>query len=143
MTYTIREAKEEDSIEIERLARISSPLRGSIAGTYEYLALCFKRYFLVAECSRIVGFIIGLPNIDVKGEFWVYQIATDPTHKRERIAENLLDEEAKRFNSDGCKKIKARILATNRPSIELFTKYGFKKVDVIRDWIEFEKICEE
>ena len=142
MTYTIREVEEEDSTEIERLARMCSPLRASVTGTYEYLALCFKRYFLVAECNRIIGFIIGLPNIGVEGEWWVYQIATDPAHRREKIAENLFGEEVKRFKSDGFKKIKTRILATNKSSIELFIKYGFEKAGVIHNWIEFEKTCE-
>ena len=142
MIYTIREAEEEDSTEIERLAGMCSPLRASVAGTYEYFALCLKRYFLVAEGSRIVGFIIGLPKIDIEEECWIYQIATDPAYREEKIAASLLDEEIKRFKSDEFKNIKTRILATNNPSMELFMKYGFRRVDVINEWIEFEKNIE-
>ena len=143
MIYTIREVEEEDSTEIERLAGMCSPLRASVAGTYEYFALCIGRYFLLAEGSRTVGFIIGLPKIDIEGECWIYQIATDPAHREEKIATILLDEEIKRFKSDGFKNIKTRILATNNPSMELFMKHGFKRVDVINEWIEFEKNIKE
>jgi ribosomal protein S18 acetylase RimI-like enzyme len=138
----IREAEEEDAVNIEKLAKECSPLRASIHGTYEYLALCFRRYFLVVEEEEIMGFIIGLPNVDIRGEYWIYQIAVNPVHRRKRIAENLLEEEIRKFKADGCKCIKARVLKYNDPSIELFTKANFMDFSRKGDWIELEKVIE-
>ncbi|RZN64253.1 MAG: GNAT family N-acetyltransferase [Candidatus Methanoliparum thermophilum] len=137
--YFIREADEKDSMKIEALAKKASPLRPSVAGTYEYLALCFKRYFLVAIDEDILGFIIGLPNIDNKNESWIYQIAVHPSYRRKKIASNLLKMEIERLTDDNFKKIKARILSTNNRSFKFFNKYGFNMVGYIDNWIEVEK----
>jgi len=49
MCYTIREVEKGDIREVKNIADMSPPLRASVEGTYEHLAICFKKYFLVAE----------------------------------------------------------------------------------------------
>lgn len=142
MRYTITKAMEEDSEKIEELARTCPPLRGAICGTYEYFAICFRRYFLVARKNdEIIGFIVGFPNIDKKsdGEVWIYQIAVCPKNQRLKIGFDLLSEELKLFYSDGFKIVKARILDSNHQSLGLFKKIGFKEIEKIGEWIEVEK----
>lgn len=102
MNYTIREIEEADVDRVREVAELSPPLRAAVKGTYEHLAICFKKYFLVAEeKDEVVGFIVGFPNVNVNQEAWVYQVAVKPTHRRRKIAENLLNEEVKRFKLDG------------------------------------------
>lgn len=142
MEYEITEADEKDSKKIEELAMTCPPLRGAICGTYEYLAICFKKYFLVArKKDEIIGFIVGFPNIDKKksGEVWIYQIAVCPKNQGSKIGFDLLSEELKRFSVDKNKLVKARILDSNHQSLELFKKIGFKEVKKIGEWIEVEK----
>ena len=142
MKFTIREAEEKDADKIEQLASRCSPLRGSVCGTYEYLAICFRRYFIIAESdSEIIAFLIGFPNLDVEGEVWIYQIGVCPENQRMNVAKELLLEELRRFSTDGYKKIKARILEDNKPSQELFKKLGFEEAGVtLEGWVEVEKV---
>ncbi len=142
MKYTITEAEEEDSEVIEELARICPPLRGGVCSTYEYLAICFKRYFLIAKkIDEAIGFIVGFPNIDKKneGEVWIYQIAVCPKDQGLKIGFDLLTEELLRFSLGGYKKVKARILDSNYQSLGLFKKMGFEEIEKKGEWIEVEK----
>ncbi|MDY6932190.1 MAG: GNAT family N-acetyltransferase [Halobacteriota archaeon] len=137
MEYTIREAEERDAEEIEKLAMRCPPLRGSISGTYEYLALCFRRYFLIAEAGgEIIAFLVGFPNLDVEGEIWIYQIAVCEEERGTSLARELLTEEMKRFASDGYNVVKARILEDNNCSLGLFKKLGFERVCIVDGWVE-------
>ncbi|MDY6966341.1 MAG: GNAT family N-acetyltransferase [Halobacteriota archaeon] len=141
MKFTVREAEEKDADKIEELASRCSPLRGSVDGTYEYLAICFGRYFLLAESEgRIIAFLVSFPNLDVEGEIWIYQIGVSSESRRMNVAEELLSEEIKRFVTDGYKKVKARILEDNISSLSLFKKLGFNDVGIVDGWVEVEKV---
>ena len=137
MELTIREAEERDAEEIENLAKRCPPLRGSISGTYEYLALCFRRYFLIAEASGdIIAFLVGFPNLDVKGEVWIYQVAVCQEKRGTSVARDLITEVIRRFASDGYSVVKARILEDNDCSLRLFKKLGFERVCIVDGWVE-------
>jgi ribosomal protein S18 acetylase RimI-like enzyme len=138
MTCIIREAEEKDACKVEELAKKCPPLRASVEGTYEYLALCFKRYFLLAECQgEIIGFVVGFPSLE--GKMWIYQIAVNKEHRLRKIANRLLTEEIKRSQLDGYKTMGVRALKSNEASIELLKNFGFKETRIINNWIELEK----
>ena len=137
--FTIREVEERDAGGIARLAKKCPPLRTSVEGTYEYLAICFKRYFLLAESrGEIIGFVVGFPSLE--GDIWIYQIAADPKHRRKNIGSSLLAEALKRFQTDGYKNIYARALKSNDPSLKLLKKFGFNKKRTLKEWVEMEKV---
>lgn len=136
--YRLREATEEDAEQVEALAKLCQPLRASVKGTYEYLALCFPRYFLVAMGpTGMAGFVVGLPSLS--GEAWIYQICVHPDHRRKKVGELLMEEELKRFRSDRFPRVKARVLETNQPSLSLMRKMGLKETGKKGEWVELQK----
>lgn len=138
MGYLIREAEEGDAEAIERLAKMCPPLRASVKGTYEYLVLGFKKYFLVVTRNdEIVGFVVGFPSLE--GGTWIYQIAVHPEQRRKKVGEMLLQEELERLKSDGHDVVKTRVLKSNDPSMKLLGKFGFKKEREVGEWAEMEK----
>ncbi len=136
--YQLREARESDAEAVERLAKICQPLRASVKGTYEYMVLGFKRYFLLAlHDDKVIGFIVGFPSLE--GDVWIYQIAVHPVYREKGVGEKLLGEELKRLRSDNRSVVRVRILESNRPSMSLFKKFGFKKKKKVGGWVEMEK----
>ncbi|TDA29364.1 MAG: hypothetical protein DSO04_07790 [Hadesarchaea archaeon] len=136
--YELREATEEDAGKVEALARLCQPLRASVKGTYEYLALCFPRYFLLAfSGEQLVGFVVGLPSL--AGEAWIYQICVHPDHRRRRVGELLMEEELGRFRSDRFPRVRARVLETNQPSLSLMRKMGLRERGKKGEWVELER----
>jgi len=136
--YQLREAREEDAEQVEALARLCQPLRASVKGTYEYLAICFPKYFLVAlGPTGMAGFVIGLPSLS--GEAWIYQICVHPDHRRRKVGELLMEEELRRFRSDRFPRVRARVLETNLPSLSLMRKMGLREVGKKGEWVELQR----
>lgn len=138
MNFKIRQAKEEDAGRVEELAESSPPLRPSVEGTYEYLALCFGRYFLLAERGdQLIGFIVSLPSLE--GLIWIYQIAVKEGNREEGVGRRLMAEELEKVRADGYENVKARVMKSNEPSQRLLSSFGFEEVGTKGDWIEMGK----
>ncbi len=139
MKHVLRDVREEDAQQIENIANSCPPLRASVKGTYEYLAICFGRYFIGAwGDAEILGFIVGFPNVSKPGECWIYQIAVRPEYQKNNIGKRLLEEEISRFKSDNHSIVKARVLDYNEASIQLFKGMLFERASTLGRWLEFE-----
>ncbi|MHA1298329.1 MAG: GNAT family N-acetyltransferase [Candidatus Helarchaeota archaeon] len=124
---SIRNANLEDVQAITDLANNCAPnLRPSVFGTYEYFTYCFRSTFLVYEDGgKLQGFIVGFPNIDVKGEFWLYQICVHSSQRGAGIGSKLMIPFIEKVREKGYKTIKSH--ANNQHSKNLHEKYGFKE----------------
>ncbi|MFX1450486.1 MAG: GNAT family N-acetyltransferase [Promethearchaeota archaeon] len=126
---SIRNAELEDTQQITDVANNCAPnLRPSAFGTYEYFTRCFRSTFLVyEENEEIKGFVVGFPNIDVKGEYWLYQICVYSELRSKKIGSKLIVPFIEKIKEMGYKNIKSH--ANNQHSVNLHEKYGFKKYD--------------
>jgi GNAT superfamily N-acetyltransferase len=128
---SIRNANIEDKFQIEKLAQKCSPnMRPSTAGTYEYLARCFKKtFFVYEENSKILGYIVGFPNTSKLGEFWLYQVCVSRNHRRKGIGSMLFERIIDEIKLGGYKIIKSHFQFPNQHSRNLHEKFGFKIYD--------------
>ncbi len=128
MGCNLRNAEIEDKIKIAEVAEKCAPwVRNSVMGTYEFLARCFRRYFFVIERenNELLGFIVGFPNIDIEGEFWLYQVAVLPEVRRNDLGSKLFDALKKQVVEDGYKVMKSHYRFDNEKSKNLHAKFGF------------------
>ena len=129
MGYKLRNVDVDDKLKIADVAEKCAPwIRNSVVGTYEFLARCFRRYFFVIEDENgdLLGFIVGFPNIDVEGEFWLYQVAILPEFRRNDLGSILFDALKKKVVEDGYKVMKSHYRFDNEKSKNLHAKFGFK-----------------
>jgi GNAT superfamily N-acetyltransferase len=124
---SIRNVNHEDVQSITDLANNCAPnLRPSVFGTYEYFTYCFKSTFLVFEDDEgIKGFVVGFPNIDEKGEYWLYQICIYGSLRSKGIGSKLIHPFIEKIKELGYTHIKSH--ANNKHSKNLHEKFGFKQ----------------
>lgn len=130
MGFNLRNVEIEDKFKIAEVAeKCAPPIRSSVVGTYEYLARCFRSYFLVVENDEgeIVGFISGFPNLDVKGEIWIYQVAILEDFRGHGFGSMLFEAFISQAKKDGYKILKSHYVWDNEISAGLHSKYGFEK----------------
>ena len=123
---SIRNAELEDVQAITDLANNCAPdLRPSVFGTYEYFARCFRSTFFVYEENDLIkGYVVGFPNIDVKGEYWLYQICVHSELRSKKIGSKLIVPFIEEIKKKGNNSIKSH--ANTQHSANLHEKYGFK-----------------
>ena len=123
---SIRNAEIKDAKSIADLAQdCSGFMRSSVEGTYEYLIRCFRSTFLVYEDKEeIKGFVVSFPNIDIEGEYWIYQICINGSLRGKGIGYKLLSPLIKIIQEKGYKILKTH--ANNQHSYNLHKKCGFK-----------------
>ncbi len=94
-------------------------LRGVIdSGTY--------RPFLVAADNDVVGFLIGLVDINRTG--YILYLAVSKKHRNKGIGKALVKESLKRFKSLGAKTLFITVEKRNKVAQEFYIKLGFNKV---------------
>ncbi|MHA1377480.1 MAG: GNAT family N-acetyltransferase [Candidatus Helarchaeota archaeon] len=125
----IRNANHEDVQAITELAQNCAPnLRPSVFGTYEYFTYCFRStFFVFEEDNEIKGFIVGFPNIDVKGEYWLYQICVHSSIRSKNVGSKIIVPFIEKIKEMGYTHIKSH--ANNQHSKNLHEKFGFKEYD--------------
>lgn len=125
----IRNATLEDKYAITELANNCAPdLRPSVLGTYEYFARCFKStFFVYEENNELKGYIVGFPNIDVEGEYWLYQVCVHRSLRGKKVGSKLIVPFIEKIKELGYKNIRSH--ANNQHSVNLHEKYGFKKYE--------------
>ena len=125
---SIRNVQVKDKLAVTNVAEICAPLvRASVVGTYEYLARCFQNTFFVYEDNdEIVGYIVGFPNTNVPGEFWLYQVAVIGSQRGKKIGSQLFERFMNQVKAEGYEKIRSHYIFGNERSAKIHEKYGFK-----------------
>jgi len=130
MGVKLRNVKIEDAPKVTEVAKKCTPwVRNSVTGTYEFLARCFQRYFFVLENDdkELVGYIVGLPNVDIEGEFWLYQVAVLENLREKGLGSMLTDAFKKQVIKDRYRVMKSHYIWKNEMSAALHAKFGFKR----------------
>jgi GNAT superfamily N-acetyltransferase len=132
---SIRNVEVSDKVAITELAKKCAPfLRPSVIGTYEFLARCFRNTFFVYEenkgvSSKILGFIVGFPNTDVQGEFWIYQACLCKKCRSKGIGSLLFERLLQQVKSEGYTSVRSHFKFDNAISKKLHEKFGIKIYD--------------
>ena len=124
----IRNAEVEDKVAITELAENCAPLvRPSVVGTYEFLARCFRKtFFVYEENSKLLGFMVGFPNTEISGEFWIYQVCVNSEFRGKHIGSKLFERFFEQVKADGYKSVKSHFKFKNQHSRNLHEKFGMK-----------------
>jgi ribosomal protein S18 acetylase RimI-like enzyme len=130
----LREARPEDRPAIERISRTSFDpvyaffsIRGSRKGWPQ----------LVAEDEgAVVGFLEGRLFDRRPPIGYVYFVAVDPEHRRQRAGRILVEESLRRFRERGAARVFAAVPEGNEASMGLFKAFGFREVPqgAMRGW---------
>lgn len=127
---SIRNARMEDKHVLTALAKRCEPqIRPTVVGTYEFLARCFQStFFVYEEEGEIKAYMVGFPNVDVKGEIWIYQICVHESLRGKRVGTQLFDAFMKTVKEQGYKTVLSQV--TNDISIKLHEKFGLEKKEL-------------
>lgn len=130
---TIREAEAKDLSEVYEIEALSFGNEAyDVFLLHLYLTLS-RETFLVAQFgNRVVGYTIGILN--KWGEGHVISVAAHPSFRRRGVASALLAELLRRFKDKGAKIAKLEVKVSNLPAINLYKKFGFKTVGLIKNY---------
>ena len=133
MTYTITEAREELLPQIQQIEQRSF----SVPWTEAMLRIQLDRnshVFLTAEAEgRIVGYV-GL--MYVLDEGYISNVAVDADHRRQGIADALIEELIRRSRALLLSFLTLEVRAGNEAAIALYRKHGFRPVGRRRGYYE-------
>lgn len=97
-----------------------------------YLSLTRETFLVATLNGVVVGYTIGVLN--KWGEGHVISLATHPNFRRKGIASALLSALLRKMKERGAKSVRLEVKVSNEPAINLYTKFGFKTVGVIRSY---------
>lgn len=85
---------------------------------------------VILLCARtpdgnIMGFVLARVAVD-EGE--ILTIAVDPTHRRGRIGQRLMEEAAAETERWGARSLFLEVAEDNEPALKLYTRLGFSEV---------------
>jgi ribosomal-protein-alanine acetyltransferase len=101
-----------------------------------YLLTDYNSISLVAKVDdEIVGFIIGKINVERKSPVGhILTIDVSPEHRREGIAEKLLQEVEKIFREKAVKMCYLEVREDNIAALSLYRKFGYEKIGRLRNY---------
>jgi ribosomal-protein-alanine N-acetyltransferase len=91
---------------------------------------------LVAKVnSEIVGFVIGMVYIERRSlTGHILTVDVSPTHRRKRVAQNLLQEIEKIFKGKGVRTCHLEVRENNIAALSLYQKLGYKKIARLKNY---------
>ena len=130
---TIREAEVKDISEIYEIETLSFGDEAyDIFLLHLYLTLARETFLVAQHGDRIVGYIIGVQS--KWGEGHIISVAAHPSFRRRGVASALLTELLRKFKNKGAKTVRLEVKVSNLPAINLYKKFGFKPVGLIKGY---------
>jgi ribosomal-protein-alanine N-acetyltransferase len=139
MEFEIRRAEEKDIPAITDLEAVC--FEGKDPWSYgafynEIVENSDKTLYLVALTdSKVVGYM-GVWKILDEGH--ITNVAVDPDHRRQHIAEKIIKEMIKRTSEEGITSWTLEVRADNEPAIRLYEKMGFREEGVRPGYYEYD-----
>ena len=122
----LRDGRPEDGPAIERIAR------RSFDRVYAFFAIRGRRrawpLLIAEEDGAVAGFLEGRLFDGPPPLGYVYFVAVDPDHRRQRLGRILVEESVRRFRERGATRIFAAVPEDNEASMNLFKRIGFDEV---------------
>lgn len=114
----IRNYKEQDIIEIEKLGKELNP-------NYKYIFNSQYKILILEELEKIIGFII---YTIVEDEIEIIDLVVNKNYRQQGKATLLLNEVLKKESI--CKKMTLEVRESNFSAIKFYDKHGFKVVNI-------------
>ena len=126
LPWTIRDAGEEDVIEVARIEKASFSDPWS-AGEFTAVLASPHAIFLVAcdASDSIGGYVVMMSVLD---ESEVLNIAVDPSHRGKSLGSILLDRSLEEAERRGSQATFLEVRESNEPAIRLYRSRGFEEV---------------
>jgi ribosomal protein S18 acetylase RimI-like enzyme len=80
-------------------------------------------FFVAVEGGKVVGTVMGGYD-GHRG--WIYSLAVDPDHHRQKIGTALMQHVEKALAEQGSPKVNLQVLPSNAGAIEFYEKLGFR-----------------
>jgi len=126
MKIEIRTAREEDYLAVHSFIDRCEILVTHPLHLYRIVLRYFADTCFVAEQEgRVVGFQMGFYSQQNHDTYFLWQIGTDPSLRRQGVGRNLLTFAEEELARDGCRRIEVTIDPGNMPSFRLFEKRGY------------------
>ena len=130
----LRDGRPQDAPAIERIAH------RSFDRVYAFFAIRGRRrawpLLIAEEDSAVAGFLEGRLFDGPPPIGYVYFVAVDPDHRRQRLGRILVEESLRRFRERGATRVFAAVPEDNEASMGLFRSLGFTEVPqgAMRQW---------
>ena len=95
-----------------------------------------RTLYLAAEKDRDVLGYMGVWKILDEGH--ITNVAVDPDHRRQHIAEKIIEEMIRRTSEEGITSWTLEVRADNEPAIRLYEKMGFREEGVRPGYYEYD-----
>lgn len=95
-----------------------------------------RTLYLIAEKDQTVLGYMGVWKILDEGH--ITNVAVDPDHRRQHIAEKIIEEMIKRTSEEGITSWTLEVRADNEPAIRLYEKMGFREEGVRPGYYEYD-----
>lgn len=95
-----------------------------------------RTLYLIAEKDQTVIGYMGVWKILDEGH--ITNVAVDPDHRRQHIAEKIIEEMIKRTSEEGITSWTLEVRADNEPAIRLYEKMGFREEGVRPGYYEYD-----
>ena len=95
-----------------------------------------RTLYLAAEKDQTVIGYMGVWKILDEGH--ITNVAVDPDHRRQHIAEKIIEEMIKRTSEEGITSWTLEVRADNEPAIRLYEKMGFREEGVRPGYYEYD-----
>ncbi|MGC9517996.1 MAG: GNAT family N-acetyltransferase [Methanomicrobiales archaeon] len=131
MDYTIRYAKENDFIEIAKLAEQCKPMSTERNSIYHIFTKFFSNTSLVFESNKnneIYGFLLGFISQKNLEEAYIHLLCLRTEIRGKGFAKKIIEKFSHEIKSKGCKKITLITKPINKDAIKFYTKLGFKHI---------------
>ncbi len=95
-----------------------------------------RTLYLAAEKDQTVLGYMGVWKILDEGH--ITNVAVDPDHRRQHIAEKIIEEMIRRTSEEGITSWTLEVRADNEPAIRLYEKMGFREEGVRPGYYEYD-----
>lgn len=129
MQINIREANQNDFLDVYKLIGICKPLENYYEHFYKIMLRYFGNTCFIAEYENdIIGYLMGIISQTHESTYFLWQIGINPSMQGKGIGHLLLERAENKIRDMGCKRIEVTIDPENTPSQKLFESMGYSNI---------------
>ena len=132
----IRNAEERDLEQVEALEVANFSRPWPIDMLRRQLPSDRHEFLVAAQGDKVLGYIGMLHVMD---EGYISNVAVSPEHRRQGIADKLIDRLCKICEGLSLSFVTLEVRAGNAPAIALYEKHGFRRVGLRKNYYERPK----
>ncbi|SNQ60250.1 GNAT family N-acetyltransferase [Candidatus Methanoperedens nitratireducens] len=131
MQINIREANQNDFLEVHKFVSTCKPLENYFEHFYKIMLRYFGNTCFIAEHeNKIVGYLMGIKSQTHESTYFLWKIGVSPSMQGKGIGRLLLERAENKVRDIGLKRIEVTIDPENTPSKKLFESMGFNNISL-------------